>query len=72
MKHKIHVSAVDCRFLGYNNTHREYYCKLTGNYLSGSTQCMRCKFSEIREKENRIRNKMRRKGEENGRVLRLA
>ena len=72
MEHKIHVSAVGCKFLDYNNAERSYYCKVSGNYLADSACCMRCKFSEIRDKENKIRNKMRRKGEKNGRVLRLA
>lgn len=72
MEHKIHVSAVGCKFLGYNNREQEYYCKVSGNYLPDSVCCMRCKFSEIRDKENKIRNKMRRKGAQNGRVLRLA
>ena len=72
MKNKIHVSAVDCNLLGYNNKEREYYCKVTGNFLSDSSWCMKCKFAELRVRENIIRSRMRRKGENNGRVLRLA
>ena len=72
MEHKIHVSAIGCKFLGYNNKEQEYYCKITGNYLADSTWCMRCKFSELRVKENIIRSMAKRKEKDNGRLLRLA